>query len=80
MDWNRKKRAEKPVRVYVEFDPDYTLDTNFICKIFGWSRATLHNRMKLKGFPQPKHFDRTHVRWHPQHVNDWLAQRGGKYD
>ena len=83
MEWNRKgaqRKASHEDRVYVDFDPAYTLDGKFLCKIFNWSRGTLHKRMKLRGFPQPKHFGQKHVRWHPQHVNDWLVARDGKYD
>lgn len=75
MEWNRKKRANQPVREYVPVDPEYTLDAKFLCKIFGWSIGTLHKRMKFDGFPRSKSYRQNVTRWHPQQVNDWIKDR-----
>jgi len=64
-------------RVYVPFDPEYTISENVIMAMFGWTRAIVRKKRKLEGFPAPKHFAHRCVRWHPQQINDWL-RAGGK--
>lgn len=64
-------------RVYVPIDPEYTISKNTIMALFGWTLAIVRKKQKLEGFPAPKHFGQNCVRWHPQHINDWLAN-GGK--
>lgn len=77
MEWNKGLNRAHRNRVYVPFDPEYTIDRIFIMRIFGWSDGIMRKKMRLEGFPAPKHFAQKHVRWHPQHINDWLVE-GGK--
>lgn len=81
MEWNRRKGARDRERsaaaTFDAFDPEYTMTKGSVMNLLGWNWKHLKQAEIHHDFPKPKRFHARDVRYHPQHINDWLAARNG---
>lgn len=62
-------------RVFVPFDPEYTMTYQDVYRVTGFNNKSIRPAMRDGTFPSPKHFSHTNVRFHPDHVEAWLRCR-----